>query len=143
MKTVKTYQIKPQEVTRNWQVIDLKNKVLGRTATEIAQLLIGKHKLAFTPHVDCGDYVIVLNAKAVEVTGNKLTDKVYYRHSQYPGGFKQETFDKLMDRNPVKVIEKAVFGMLPKNKLRTARMKRLKVFVGSVHPYQKHVDAIK
>lgn len=135
----KTTQVKKEAVKRNWHVIDVGGKVLGRTATDIARLLIGKHKVDYTPHVDGGDYVVVINAKEVEVTGNKTTQKMYYRHSQYPGGFKAESFDKLMHRRPTSIIEKAIYGMLPKNKLRNGRMKRLKVFSGAEHPYQDKI----
>ena len=135
LKPTKTFQLKKEAVKRDWHIVDMKGKLLGRTATEIAQLLIGKHKVEYTPHVDAGDYVVVINAKQVEVTGNKTTGKVYYRHSQYPGGFRQETFDKLLERKPTDIIEKAVYGMLPKNKLRDRRMKRLRVFAGGEHIY--------
>ncbi len=136
----KSFQIKKEAVKREWHVVDVGGKVLGRIATDIARLLMGKHKIDYTPHVDSGDYVVIVNAKAVEVTGNKTTGKVYYRHSQYPGGFKQETFDKLIQRKPTSVIEKAVYGMLPKNKQRDDRMRRLKVFVGPDHTYNDKIQ---
>ncbi len=139
MAKVKTFQQKKETVKRQWHVIDVKGKVLGKVATEIATLLVGKHKPTYTPHVDCGDYVIITNASEVEVTGNKRQDKIYYRHSHHPGGFRQETFEKLIARDPKQVIEKAVYGMVPKNKLRAPRMKRLKVFVGAEHTYQANV----
>lgn len=135
MKSFKTYQQKNETIDRKWHVVDLKGQVLGRVSTEIAKLLIGKHKPEYTTHVDTGDYVVVINASAVEVTGNKETDKTYYRHSMYPGGFRQETYDKLKARDPKQIIEKAVYGMLPKNKLRSERMRRLKIFVGADHIY--------
>ena len=137
----KTYQLKKEAVTRNWHMVDLSGKVLGHTASEIAFLLIGKHKVDYTPHVDGGDYVVVINAKDVVVTGNKTTQKMYYRHSQYPGGFKAESFEKLMQRKPTEIIEKAVYGMLPKNKLRDSRMKRLKIFTGAEHTFQDKLKA--
>lgn len=139
VKKIKTFQQKKETVKRQWHVVDIKDAVLGRQATQIATLLMGKHKTVFTPHVDTGDYVVVVNASQVAITGNKRSDKTYYRHSQYPGGLKKEQFDELLDRDPVQVIKKAVYGMLPKNKLRTDRMKRLKVFTGPEHLYQENV----
>lgn len=139
MSKVKSFQQKKETVKRKWHVVDVKGKVLGRVATEIAAILMGKHKPTYTTHVDTGDYVVVINAKDVAVTGKKESDKIYYRHSQFPGGFKQETFDKLMARDPKQVIEKAVYGMVSKNKLRPPRMKRLKVFPGSEHTFQTNV----
>lgn len=139
MSKVKTYQQKKEAVQRQWHVIDVKGKVLGKVATEIATLLIGKHKPTYTPHVDGGDYVVVINASEVVVTGNKTSDKVYYRHSQFPGGFRQETFDKLLARDPRQVIEHAVHGMIPKNTLRSPRMNRLKVFSGAEHAHQANI----
>jgi large subunit ribosomal protein L13 len=130
-----TYQQKPAEVKRNWHVIDAKGKVLGEISTKAATLLLGKHKPTYTPHVDGGDYVVVINAKEVAVTGKKSTDKMYYSHSGIPGGFKAISFDKLMEKDPRKIIVHAIKGMLPKNKLQDRRMTRLKVFVGSEHTY--------
>jgi large subunit ribosomal protein L13 len=142
MSKAKSFQQKKETVKRNWHVVDVKGKVLGRVATEIATLLMGKHKPTFTTHVDTGDYVVVINASEVIVTGNKESDKVYYSHSLYPGGFKQETFDKLLARDPKQVIERAIYGMLPKNKLRPPRMKRLKIFAGSEHTFQANVGKV-
>lgn len=134
-KTAKTFQLKKEAVSRKWHLVDMNGKILGRSATEIARLLMGKHKVDYTPHVDSGDYVVVINAKEVAVTGKKAEQKTYYRHSQFPGGLKAEVFTDLLERRPTVVIEKAVYGMLPKNKLNALRMKRLKVFAGSEHPY--------
>lgn len=136
---IKTYQQKTAEITREWHVIDVTGKVLGQVATEVAQLLIGKHKPTFTPHIDGGDFVIVVNAAQVEVTRDKAADKIYYRHSQFPGGLKQQTFAELLADHPDRVIEKAVYNMLPKNKLRSGRMNRLKVYAGAEHPHQAQV----
>lgn len=135
IKTKKTYQIKKEEVKRDWHLIDVSDKVLGRVATDIAKLLQGKHKPTYTPHIDGGDYVVVINAKKVAVSGNKRSDKMYYRHSLYPGGLREESFEKLLERDARKIIEKAVWGMIPKNKLRDPRMGRLKVFVDDQHNY--------
>lgn len=133
--TTNSYQQKKEAVTREWHVVDVKGKVLGRIATEIAVLLIGKHKPTYTSHVDGGDYVVVINATEVAVTGKKRTDKIYHTHSQFPGGLKAESFDKKIVRQPKQIIENAVWGMIPKNKLRDIRMKRLKVFAGAEHTY--------
>jgi large subunit ribosomal protein L13 len=135
-----SFQQKKEEVKRSWHLIDVKGQVLGKSATKIAELLIGKHKPTYTPHVDGGDYVVVINASQVEVTGKKRTDKIYYRHSQYPGGLKAESFDKKLARQPKQIIENAVWGMLPTNKLRDPRMKRLKVFADANHPYTNEVN---
>ena len=132
---------KPAEVQRKWHVVDVKGKVLGRAATEIAQLLIGKDKPTFTPHVDGGDYVVVINAQDIEVTGSKLENKTYTTHSNYPGGFKSESLQRLLERYPEQVIEKAVFNMLPKNKLRSPRMTRLKVYASSEHPHTSQISS--
>jgi len=132
---MKTYQPKQKEIKRNWHLIDAKGKVLGRMASEIAQLLMGKHKANYATHIDMGDYVVVLNAKEVELTGKKMDQKVYYKHSGYPGGLKEVKVKKLLKEQPEKVIEKAVYGMLPTNRLRQKRMRRLKVFAESEHKY--------
>lgn len=138
-----TYMQKPADVQRQWHLIDAKGRVLGSVASEVAQLLIGKHKPTFTPHVDGGDYVVVINASEIEVTGNKEQDKIYYRHTGYPGGLRQENFAKLRDRAPEQIIEKAVKGMIEDNKLQTPRMRRLKVFAGEEHPYEDKLKAKK
>jgi len=133
---MKTYSTKKSEIERQWHLIDVENKVLGRISTKIAQLLIGKEKVYYVPHLDCGDYVVVVNAKKVKVTGKKQKKKKYYRHSGYPGGFKEFTFEQMMQKDPRKVIQMAVKNMLPKNKLRKRRMARLKIFVDKDHNYK-------
>lgn len=132
---MKTFSAKAEEVQRSWFVVDAKNKVLGRLAAEIAKRLRGKHKAIFTPHADTGDYIIVINAGQVRVTGQKTTDKVYYRHSGFPGGLKEETFEKLLDRRPERIIELAVKGMLPKNSLGRTMLRKLKVYADNTHPH--------
>jgi large subunit ribosomal protein L13 len=132
---MKTYSAKPSEVTREWLLVDASEAPLGRVATEIAQHLIGKKKPMFTQHIDCGDYVVVINADNLVVTGNKLKDKKYYRHSQYPGSLKTTTLEKQMTIDSTKVIYEAVRGMLPKNKLMDERLKRLKVYAGEAHQH--------
>lgn len=132
---MKTYSQKPSEVTRRWVLIDAKDLPLGRLATEIAKYLIGKYKPTYTPHIDGGDYVVVINAADVPVTGNKEEAKIYYRHSGFPGGIKDATLKEVREKFPERVIENAVKGMLPKNKLSPERMQRLKVFPGSEHAH--------
>ena len=132
MKTVST---RPQDVERAWFVIDAESQVLGRLATEVARRLRGKHKAAYTPHVDTGDYVVVVNAEKVRVTGNKATDKTYYRHTGYPGGIKATRFQSMIEKHPERVIEKAVKGMLPRNPLGRAAFRKLKVYAGPEHPH--------
>lgn len=130
-----TYSPKPGEVTRNWHVIDADDVVLGRLAVTAATLLRGKHKAQFAPHVDTGDFVIVVNASKVALTGNKRTDKLAYRHSGRPGGLKSISYGELLDSDPRKAVEKAVWGMLPKNKLSRQLIKKLKVYAGPEHPH--------
>jgi large subunit ribosomal protein L13 len=132
---MKTYTPKPGEVERKWLVIDAKDKVLGRLAAETAALLRGKHKPQFAPHVDTGDFVIVVNAAQVLLTGRKLQQKTYYRHSGYPGGLKSVTAEKLLKTKPEKIIWLAVKGMLPKNTLGRAQLTKLKVYSGDAHPH--------
>lgn len=132
---MKTFSAKPHEVKRDWYLVDAKDKVLGRLAVEIARRLRGKHKTIFTPHVDTGDYIVVVNAEKVRVTGAKASDKMYYRHSQFPGGLKTANFTKMLERSPTLVIEKAVKGMLPKGPLGYAMLRKLKVYAGSSHPH--------
>ena len=132
---MKTVSIRPQDVDRSWYVVDAENRTLGRLATEVARRLRGKHKAEYTPHVDTGDYIIVVNAAKVRVTGNKTTDKIYYRHSGYPGGIKSASFEDLRDSHPERIIEKAVKGMLPRNPLGRAMFKKLKVYAGAEHPH--------
>jgi large subunit ribosomal protein L13 len=126
---------KPSEVQRKWYVIDAEGRPLGRVATEAARLLRGKHKPIFTPHIDTGDHVIIINVDKVVLTGHKLDQKVYYHHSGYPGGLKRTIYRRLMEKRPGFVVEKAVRGMLPKNRLGRAMFKKLKVYQGSEHPH--------
>ncbi len=130
---MKTFVAKPETVKRDWYVVDAEGKTLGRIATEIAHRLSGKHKAEYTPHVDTGDYIIVINAEKVTVTGNKFKDKVYYAHSGFPGGLKSTTFDKLQAAKPEMIIEKAVKGMLPRGPLGRAMYRKLKVYAGTEH----------
>lgn len=132
---MKTFSAKPQSVERDWYVVDATDKVLGRLATEIARRLRGKHKPVYTPHVDTGDYIVVINADKIKVTGRKETDKTYYHHTGYPGGMKSITLDKLRDKAPERIIETAVKGMLPKNPLGRAMFRKLKVFAGNEHDH--------
>jgi large subunit ribosomal protein L13 len=133
---MKTYSAKKETAKHDWFVVDATDKTLGRMATEIANRLRGKHKPEFTPHVDTGDYVVVVNAEKIKVTGNKTSDKMYYHHTGYPGGIKSISFDKLMDKAPERAIQSAVKGMMPKNKLARAMLSKLKVYAGSEHPHQ-------
>lgn len=133
---MKTYSVKKKDIKRQWHLVDLKGKILGRVATQIAILLQGKNKVYYTPHLDCGDYVVAINTEKVKTTGKKTKEKIYYRHSGYPGGLKAVTFEQQMAKDPRKIIQWAVKNMLPKNKLRDKRMKRLKVFVASEHKYK-------
>jgi large subunit ribosomal protein L13 len=132
---MKTFSAKAHEVKRDWYLIDANDKVLGRLAVEIARRLRGKHKAIYTPHVDTGDYIVVVNAERLRVTGKKATDKIYYRHSQFAGGIKSTSFAKLQSRVPTRVLEKAVKGMLPKGPLGYAMLKKLKVYSGPSHPH--------
>ena len=131
----KTYVDTHKSIKRNWHLVDAKGQVLGKVAVQVATKLLGKHKPTYTPHMDNGDFVVVINASEVEVTGNKEEGKIYYHHSGFPGGLKHESFGHLIKRNPKKVIELAVKGMLPKNKLRDPRIARLKIFAGNEHTY--------
>lgn len=132
---MKTFSAKAHEVKRDWFVVDASDKVLGRLASRIALRLRGKHKAEYTPHVDTGDYIIVTNADKIRVTGNKVKQKLYYRHSEYPGGIKSESFEKLLVRNPARIIELAIKGMLPKNPLGREMFRKLKVYAGNEHPH--------
>lgn len=132
---MKTFSAKSAEVRRDWFLIDATDKTLGRLATEIARRLRGKHKAEFTPHVDTGDYIVVINADKVKVTGNKETDKMYHHHSGYPGGMKSISLDKLRIKAPERIIETAVKGMLPKNSLGRAMYRKLKVYAGAEHKH--------
>ena len=135
MADFKTFSQKPADVTRRWILIDAKDATLGRVSTEIAKYLIGKYKPTYTPHVDGGDYVVVVNAKELVVTGAKETDKMYYRHSGFPGGLKEAQLKELREKSPESIIQEAVKGMLPKNKLQAERLKRLRIFAGSEHSH--------
>ncbi len=132
---MKTYSAKKETVKRNWYVVDATDKTLGRMASEIARRLRGKHKAEFTPHVDTGDYVIVINAEKVKVSGKKASDKIYYHHTGYPGGIKSGSFEEMIEKAPERVIEMAVKGMMPKNKLSRSMLGKLKVYAGSEHPH--------
>ena len=132
---MKTWNAKPGEIDRLWYVVDAEGKTLGRLATQIAETLRGKGKPQYTPHVDTGDFVIVVNADKVAVTGKKLDDKIYYRHSGYPGGLKSRPLRDELERRPTEVLRKAVKGMLPKNKLAAAQLRKLKVYAGPEHPH--------
>jgi len=131
----KTYSQKPSEVTRKWLLVDASEAPLGRIATQIATYLTGKYKPSYTPHIDGGDYVIVINAKDAVVTGDKEKSKIYYRHSGFPGGIKDARLEEVREKYPERIIEAAVKGMLPKNKLSAERMKRLRIFAGSEHTH--------
>jgi large subunit ribosomal protein L13 len=137
----KTYSIKASDIERQWHTIDASDEVLGRLATRIAQLLMGKHKPMFCRNLDVGDFVVVTNADKVKVTGDKTRQKMYYRHSGYPGGLKSISLEKMMQTHPTRVIEYAVKGMLPRNKLSAGMMKRLKVYAGDSHPHQGQVSS--
>ena len=132
---MKTFSAKPETVKRDWYVVDASGLTLGRLATEVASRLRGKHKPEYTPHVDTGDYIVVINAEKVQVTGNKAKAKTYYRHTGYPGGLRSMTFDKMLDHAPERIIESAVKGMLPKGPLGRAMYSKLKVYAGAEHPH--------
>ena len=132
---MKTYAVKEGDIQREWHLVDARGRVLGEMATEVAGLLMGKNKVKFTRHLDVGDNVVVINAAQIKVTGNKKQDKCYYRHSGYPGGFKAESLEKVLETRPQRVIEHAVKGMLPHNRLGRRLMKKLKVYAGSQHPH--------
>jgi large subunit ribosomal protein L13 len=132
---MKTYSAKPGEIQRDWYVVDAEGQTLGRLATQIAERLRGKGKPQFTPHVDTGDFVVVVTAEKIAVTGNKLDDKLYYRHSGYPGGLRQRTLREQLDRLPTEVLRKAVRGMLPRNRLGRQQLTKLKIYAGPEHPH--------
>ncbi len=136
---MKTYSTKIKDVERKWHVIDASDRTLGKLATEAATLLMGKHKPTFSPTIDTGDHVVVINAEKVQVTGNKLKQKQYYRHSGYPGGFKSIPLEKMMQDNPARVIESAVKGMLPRTRLGAQMLKKLRVYNGDSHPHLAQV----
>lgn len=132
---MKTFNTKPADITREWYVVNAEGKTLGRLASGIARILKGKHKKIYTPHLDCGDFVIVLNAGKVRVTGNKLAEKYYYRHSGYPGGFRKTVLREQLEKHPDRVLKEAVWGMLPKGRLGRGMFKKLKVYGGTNHPH--------
>jgi len=138
---MKTYSTKPSEIEREWHVIDASDKVLGRLATQVANLLMGKHKPIFSHNLDTGDFVVIINADKVHTTGNKAKQKLYYRHSGYPGGLKSISLEKMMQTNPARVIEHAVKGMLPHNRLGAKMVKKLKVYTGDTHPHLAQTKA--
>jgi large subunit ribosomal protein L13 len=133
---MKTYSAKPGEITREWYVVDAEGQTLGRLATQIADVLRGKRKPVYTPHVDTGDFVVVVNAEKIQVTGTKLDDKMYYRHSGYPGGLKARSLRDQLQRQPAEVLRKAVKGMLPKNRLARQQLGKLKIYAGPEHPHE-------
>ena len=132
---MKTFSAKPSDIEKKWLLIDADGLVLGRLASLVAMRLRGKHKPSYTPHMDCGDHIVVVNAEKVQLTGNKRTDSIFYWHTGYPGGIKAETFESLLERRPEAVIERAVRGMLPKNKLGRQMARKLKVYAGPDHPH--------
>ena len=138
---MKTYSTRASDIQRQWHVIDASGKVLGKLATQAASLLMGKHKPIFSPNLDTGDFVVIINADKVRFSGNKAEQKLYYRHSGYPGGLKTMNLEKMLQTNPTRVIEHAVKGMLPPNRLRADRMKKLKVYVGEAHPHLAQTGA--
>ena len=138
---MKTYSAKASDIKREWHVIDASDKILGRFATQVANLLMGKHKPMYTPNLDTGDFVVVINAAKIKVTGNKAKQKLYYRHSGYPGGLKSVSLEKMMQTHPTRVIEHAVKGMLPHNRLGARMFKKLKVYAGETHPHPTPVKS--
>ncbi len=133
---MKTFIAKPNDIERKWYIVDATDMILGRLASRVASVLRGKHKPSYTPHVDAGDFVVVVNAEKIKVTGNKLKSKKYYRHSNYPGGFRETSLEKLLDKFPERAIMHAVKGMLPKTRLASRLLKKLKVYAGENHPHQ-------
>lgn len=136
---MKTRAVKASEIDRRWTVVDAKGQTLGRLASDVAQILSGKRKPIYTPHLDVGDYVVVVNAANIHVTGRKLQQKVYYRHTGYPGGIRSETLAKALQAHPTRVVERAVRGMLPRGPLGDAMMRKLKVYAGPTHPHEAQV----
>lgn len=139
---MKTYSTKAADIKREWHLIDASDKILGKVATRVASLLIGKHKPIFNRHLDVGDYVVVTNAAKIGVTGNKRKQKIYYRHTGYPGGLKSINLERLLETDPRRVIEYAVKGMLPQNRLRARMLKRLRIFPGEAHPHQGQLKVV-
>ncbi len=132
----KTYTLKAQDIKKEWLIIDAEGLRVGRLASEVAHILRGKHKPTFTPHMDCGDNVIIVNADKVDFTGNKWNDKVYYRHTNHPGGLKKETAKEALQKHPERILERAIKGMLPKNKLGRQMYRNVYIYAGSVHPHE-------
>ncbi|NQU03615.1 MAG: 50S ribosomal protein L13 [Syntrophaceae bacterium] len=139
---MKTFSAKKEDITSEWFVVDAKGKVLGRLASEIARRLRGKHKPIYTPHVDTGDFIVVVNAEKIKLTGKKLTDKVYYRHSGYPGGIKATTAEKMLEKKPEDLLRIAVKGMLPKNSLGRQMLTKLKIYKGSEHQHEAQMPRL-
>ena len=137
---MKTYSVKAGDINHQWHIVDAADQILGRLATKVAGLLMGKHKTMFVSNMDTGDYVIVLNAAKIKVTGKKLQDKMYYHHSMYPGGLKSVALGKMLQTHPERVMEHAVKGMLPHNKLGRAMLKKLKVYAGDKHPHEAQIS---
>ena len=133
---MKSYMARPHEVERKWHLIDAEGQTLGRLATEIARLLRGKNKPQYTPHIDTGDFVVVVNAEKVVVTGNKVEQKVYYRHTGYPGGLRETSFEAMLERKPTEILRRAVRGMMPKTRLGRQQLKKLKIYAGPEHPHE-------
>jgi large subunit ribosomal protein L13 len=133
---MKSYMARPREVERRWRLIDAEEQTLGRLATEIARVLRGKDKPQYTPHVDTGDFVVVVNAEKVVVTGRKAEQKVYYRHSGYPGGLKKTSYEEMLERKPTEILRRAVKGMMPKTRLGRQQLKKLKIYAGPEHPHE-------
>jgi len=133
---MKTYSAKPSDITRTWYVVDARDATMGRIATQVATLLTGKGKPMFTSHIDCGDYVVIINAKDIKVTGKKMDQKMYYRHSGFPGGLKESTLKEQMEKDPTAALTHAIRGMLPVNKLRDGRLARLKIYAGADHQHE-------
>lgn len=138
---MKTYSLSAKDIDKAWLVIDAEGRTLGRLSTQVAGLLLGKHKPSYSPHLDMGDFVIVINASKIRVTGQKLQDKIYYRHTGYMGGLKETTLEEMLARNPTRVIEKSVKGMLPRNRLSRHLLRHLKVYGGPDHPHEAQVNA--
>lgn len=132
---MKTYTATPSTIKRDWYIVDATDKVLGRLASEVARRLRGKHKAEYTPHMDTGDYIVIINAEKIRVTGNKATDKIYYRHSGFPGGLKTINFEKLLDKSPTTILERAIKGMLPKGPLGREMYRKLKIYTGAEHKH--------
>jgi large subunit ribosomal protein L13 len=139
---MKTYNAKPGEIQRDWLVVDAEGKTLGRLATQIAVRLRGKHKAVYTPHVDTGDFVVVVNAEKIAVTGKKLDEKMYYKHSGYPGGLRERSLREQLDRQPTEVLRKAVKGMLPRTRLGRAQLTKLKIYAGPEHPHEAQAPTV-